>query len=244
MIEYVLGSGVFTADSQTATDIVHYLQDKGGLCMGILRARAYGLDFYVAGPRLNDLYGMRYALLMDQRDEPDRALLTFYAKLAQGMTRGTFIDCEGSSLNPVDQYGRQMYLPPNSAGNASFLQQLRYLLIQDYDLNDDGKPDTLRLMFATPRSWLADGKAISVRNAPTAFGEMSITVQSHLANGEVVAEIDLPAGAREATYLRLRLPDDRKLVAARTAGHNLNINGETIDLSGMSGHLVIQASVK
>lgn len=244
MIEYVLGSGVFTPDSQTATDIIHYLQQKGGLCMGMLRARATPLNFWVDGGRINDLYGMRYALLMDRRDDPERALLSFYGKLAQGMTRGTFIDCEGSSLYPVDQFGRQMYLPPNSAGNASYLQQLRYLLVQDYDMDDDGRADTLRLLFSTPRTWLADGKEISVRHAPTAFGPMSMDIHSHLSAGQVIADIDLPYAARVSTLLRLRLPDGYKVTAASDGSNDLPIaNSQTINLTGKSGHLHVVAKV-
>ena len=34
-----------------------------------------------------------------KRDEPDRALVSFYGKLAQGMTRDTFIDGEASGIN-------------------------------------------------------------------------------------------------------------------------------------------------
>ena len=55
-----------------------------------------------------------------------------------------------------------MGLPPNSAANAHFLLMLRYMLVQDYDTNDDGRADTLRLCFATPRRWLEDGKEIVV----------------------------------------------------------------------------------
>src|SRR5262249_35356010 len=152
------------------------------------------------------LYGMRYVLTLLQRDEPDRALVSFYGKLAQGMARGTFIGCEGSSIRSVDQYGRQMYLPPNSAGNANYLQQLRYLLVQDYDLNDDGRPETLRLLFATPRAWLADGKEIRVERAPTAFGEVSVHAKSEIGNDRVTVEVDAPARAAEKMLLRLRLP--------------------------------------
>ena len=67
-----------------------------------------------------------------------------------------------------------MGLPPNSTANASFLQQLRYLLVQDYDTDDDGRADTLRLCFATPRRWLEDGQEIVVERAPTQFGDVSI----------------------------------------------------------------------
>src|SRR5207248_2511980 len=143
----------------------------------------------------NDLYGMRYALTLLQRDEPDQALVCFYGKLAIGMTPGTFIGGEGSCLRPLDEFGRQMYLPPNSAANANFLQQLRYLLIQDFDQNDVGRPDTLRLAFATPRSWLQDGKTIRVTNAPTAFGPVSFTIHSDLSHNTVTAEVTLPPHA-------------------------------------------------
>ena len=53
---------------------------------------------------------MRRNLVLLQRDEADLALVAFYGKLAQGMTRDTFIGCEGSSLLPVDEFGRQMFL--------------------------------------------------------------------------------------------------------------------------------------
>src|SRR5438477_11180867 len=97
------------------------------------------------GNAIDDLYGVRYVLTLRQRDEPDRALVSFYAKLAQGMTRDTFIDGESTSILPLDKFGRQIGLPPNSAANASFLLQLRYLLVQDWDMNDDGRADALRL---------------------------------------------------------------------------------------------------
>src|SRR5205814_4759040 len=137
-------------------------------------------------------YGTRYPLTLLERDEPDRALVSFYGKLAQGMTRDTYIGCEGSSITPLDSFGRQMYLPPNSAANANFLQQLRYLLVQDLDLDDDGQPETLRLAFATPRGWLADGKEIRVSGAQTAFGEMGFAIRSDLSQGKVVAEMTMP----------------------------------------------------
>jgi hypothetical protein len=83
-----------------------------------------------------------------KRDETDRALVTFYGKLAQGFTRETFTDGESSGIEPLDRFGRQLALPPNSTANASFLIQLRNLLVQDQDMDDDGRAETLRLAFA------------------------------------------------------------------------------------------------
>jgi hypothetical protein len=244
MINYVLGSGVFTADSQSATDILHYLQHRGGLCMGMLRARATPGNYWVYGGRINDLYGMRYALALLQRDEPDRALVSFYGKLAQGMTRDTFIGCEGSSIGAVDQFGRQMMLPPNSTANANFLQQLRYLLVQDYDLDDDGRAETLRLAFATPRAWLRDGGRIRVGKAATEFGEVSFVIESSMGKGFVDAEVELPARPPQRTLLRLRLPDGKKIASAESGDRALKVDaGETIDLTGLGGKVAIRAKV-
>jgi hypothetical protein len=242
MIEYVLGSGVFTPESQTATDIIHYIQKNGGLCMGLMRARATP-GWWVSGGRINDLYGMRYALMMLRRDDPDRANLSLYGKLAQGYTRDTFIGCEGSSIGSPDGWGRQMYLPPNSASNANYLEQLRYTLVQDYDLNDDGHPETLRLAFATPRPWLKTGGRISVIDAPTAFGPVSFTIESQV--GSVKADVTLPdRNPAEKVLLRLRLPDGEKITSAKAGDTDLKIvDHETLDLSQLKGKVHIVATV-
>src|SRR3954462_8259103 len=108
-----------------------------------------------------------------------------------------------------------MALPPNNAANASFLQQLRGLLVQDWDMDDDGRADTLRLLFATPRHWLRDGARITVERAPTAFGEVSVAAHSELAAGRVTATVEMPARQAPAkALLRLRLPAGHTITAA------------------------------
>jgi hypothetical protein len=246
MMQYVLGSGVFTPESETADRVVQYLQQHGGHIMGMLSSHADANLYWMAGRKVNDLYGMRYALLMLCRDEPDRALVSFYGKLAHGFTRDTFIGGEGSDIVPLDANGRLMYLPPNSAANANFLQQLRYILVQDYDLNDDGRAETLRLAFATPRGWMKSGSRIRVTNAPTEFGAVSYTIESAIKDGRVNAEVTIPdRNPPEKVLLRLRLPDGRKIVSAQANGKELNIEkndkGETIDLSGTKGTVTVRA---
>src|ERR1051325_3200938 len=105
------------------------------------------------------------------------------------MTRDTFIGGEGSPFLHGDPAGRSLYLPPNSASNAMFLVTLRYLLIQDWDLDDDGRPETLRLLFGAPGRWLRDGAVLAVEGAPTAFGTVSFRAESRLGAGEVRLDI-------------------------------------------------------
>jgi hypothetical protein len=248
VIGSLLSSGVFRCDSQPASDLLRYIQTKGGLCMGMTRVLS-ARGWWVGQPEprnIDDLYGVRYALTLLERDEPDRALVSFYGKLAQGMTRDTFIDGESTSIIPLDRFGRQIGLPPNSTANASFLLQLRYVLVQDYDLDDDGRPETLRLAFATPRRWMADGKQIKVERAPTAFGEVSYTLSSSLAEGTVRAELSLPPVAPRKTLLRLRLPTGFHISHARVEGdanpRRLPLDREDIDLSGLAGLVRITAT--
>jgi hypothetical protein len=82
------------------------------------------------------------------------------------------------------------------------MEQLRYLLVQDYDTNDDGKADTLRLAFTTPRKWLSDGQQIKVTNAPTEFGNVSYTIDSHVSSGMVTATVEIPQRTPGQTLLR------------------------------------------
>jgi hypothetical protein len=244
MMQYVIGSGVFRYDSPTMDDFLAYIRQRGGLVMGMLSTHAETDKYWQAPRKINDLYGMRYALLLLMRDEPDRALVSFYGKLAQGFTPGTFICCEGSDIRPLDEHGRMMYLPPNSAGNASFLQQMRYLLVQDYDLDDDGREETLRLAFATPRRWLADGGRISIQKAPTCFGEVSFVIESAVREGRVEVELTLPdRNPPKATLLRLRLPDGQRIGTASAGGKDLLVKDETLDLTGLQGKVKVVAHV-
>lgn len=245
MMQYVLSSGVFTPESETANRVTQYLQQHGGHLMGMLSTHAGTQHYWLAPRKINDLYGMRYALLLLRRDAPDRALVSFYGKLAHGFTRDTFIGGEGSDPVPLDAHGRLMYLPPNSAGNASFLQQLRYLMVQDYDLDDDGRAETLRLAFATPRAWMTQGSRVRVTKAPTEFGPVSYTVASAVNEGRVDAEVALPERqAPEKVMLRLRLPGGMTVESAEANGKDVGVErGETIDLSGLTGTVKVVAKI-
>jgi hypothetical protein len=223
------------------TGIPHYQEQHGGLCMGMLRAGG-GYTFWTSAARINPLYGTRYALDTLRRDDPERALVSFYGMLAQGFTPNTFVSGEGCSLSAADPGGRFLYCPPNSAANAHFLSMLRNLLVQDCDLDDDGRPETLRLLFATPKRWLEDGKEIKVERAPTAFGPVSVRVQSRLSQGELLADLDLPArNTPKQTLLRLRLPDGWRLTSAKAGTQPLKLDDRgTADITSLKAKATIR----
>jgi hypothetical protein len=148
-------------------------------------------------------------------------------------------------LTPLDSGGRIFYCPPNSASNAEWLSTFRRMLVQDWDLDDDGRPETLRIAFATPKRWLEDGKVIKVERAPTAFGPISFRLESHLDKGQIIAEIEPPhRNQPKQILLRARVPDGWKIVSAELGDKTLqpDANG-VVDISTLKskGTIIFQA---
>jgi hypothetical protein len=244
MANYVLGARPFGLGSPREDWLLNYVERHGGLCMGLIRSRPASA-FWSGSGSLTPLYGARRVSALLERDESDKALVAFYGMLAQGMTRETFIGGEGCSLKPLDSRGRQFYCPPNSTANAFFLTMLRQLLVQDVDLDDDGEPETLRLLFATPRAWLDDQKTIRVERAPTAFGPVSVVVTSQLERGEITGEIEMPRRLPLHTFLRLRLPEGWRIVSAQSGDRKLRLDDQgTTELVGLLGKVPVRFAVE
>jgi hypothetical protein len=245
VVNYVIGSRLFVG-SERELWLPRYVEQHGGLLMGLTRSAATNHSFWTGTHRTNPLYGMRYILDTLRRDDAERALVSFYGMLAHGMTRNTFIGAEGCSAEPLDDGGRFFYCPPNSSSNGQLLAVLRYLLVQDWDMDEDGRPDTLRLFFATPQRWLEDGQTIKVERAPTDFGPVSMKMESRLSQGEVVAEVDLPERNKPAkTLLRARVPAGWKVVAAKCGERSLRVDERgTVELTDLEGKRKIVFEVR
>jgi hypothetical protein len=136
-------------------------------------------------------------------------------------------------------------LPPNSTSNAAWLIALRNLLVQDWDLNGDAKPDTLRLLFAAPRRWLADGQVVDVANAPTAFGPVSCRVDSKLNEGYMEVKVTPPPRDVEKMLLRMPLPDGWQISSAEISGRERSVSDDgAIDLSDLKRPTNIRFNVR
>lgn len=243
MAPYIIGSGVFGPGNQREDWLIGYLQQHGGISMGMVRTEPHQGEFngyHGVAP----LYGLRYLLALLRRDEVNKALVGFYGQLAQGMTPDTYIGGEGTRFLHGDADGRTMYLPPNSTNNATFLLTLRYLLVQDWDLDDDGRPDTLRLLYGVPPRWLRDGNDIALRDAPTAFGKMSLELRSNLSAGEVSVSLTAPPQSPRSVRMRVPLPAGWKVKTAKIDQTTVPVQPDgSVDLSGRKGSYVVKVVV-
>jgi hypothetical protein len=262
---YGLASGVYAPGSTQAKGTLQYAYQHGSRLLGMLRARDSAVD---------NVYEVEQTNFLADNDQADQLVLSLYGKLAAGMTRGTFIAGESDNIGPLatkwplqtgvctpgqpctrpsatdgwapDEYYRAMYLAPNSANNTAFLDILHQMLVhQVRDVTSTGNAATgLQLAFATPKGWLANGKTISVKDAPTAFGAVSYEIRSNLVGHVVTASVNVPATTPQTLQLRLRVPDGNTLTTVLVNGQHwskVDAATGTIDLSGLTGNVQVTA---
>jgi hypothetical protein len=247
VMPYALASGLFEPRTAETDRILEYMLRHGSRFLGLVRAGAYSLYGRSAAyptSGVNPVYGQNVSRLLAADDRPDQLVLSLYGQLAVGMSAGTFVAGEAASVSPLrGDYFRSMYLPPNAASNASFLETLRLMLVHE-TRDRHGAPRGLELAYATPRAWLASGRRVAIRNVPTSFGSLSYEITS--APRAIRASIDVPARRRPGTLrLRIRLPGGRSVSSVLVSGRRARFDRatETVDLSGLTGRIDVTLSV-
>jgi hypothetical protein len=241
VMPYALASGLFRPGSVQATGVLRYMLRHGSRLLGLVRAAAFSLYRDPVHPvsGTDHVYGINVARFLADNDEPDQLVLSLYGALAAAMTPGTFVSGEAASVAPLPgRYYRAMYLPPNNASNAAFLETLRAMLVHE-TVNRNGVARGLELAYATPRLWLRSGRRIVVRRAATSFGPVSFSIESQARSIRVTLEVPSRAPPRTLT-LRLRLPRGSRLTNVVLNGRpfrRFSSRTETIDLSGQTGTL-------
>lgn len=141
------------------------------------------------------------------RDDPVAAIRAFYSYLACAFSH--------SALEPVEHrwtWG-QYFGPPSTDG--AWFELYRNMLIREAD---DG---SLLLLGSTPRKWLADGRQIVVERAPTCYGDVSLTVDSHAASGALTASIETPKRQpMKRLIVRFRHPEAKRMRSVTVNGQD------------------------
>lgn len=253
---YVAASGFL--DRELVSGYYRYLKNHGAFFLGMVRFNYYpvavgdyrkdGLPGYKT-TGVDNVYGLNISRVIAMMDDPDRLVLSLYAKLAHGMTRKTFISGEGDTVGPYPgEYYRTSYLSPSSFNNSWFLLMLRLMLIYEAE-GETGAPAELHLAYSTPRGWLAQGKQIRVEKAPTLFGELDYLIASEIDNGKINVTVTMPSRVNVAkrTSIRLRTPGKRRIERVELNGEvhrAFDADQETIDLTGKRGILQLTVFYK
>jgi hypothetical protein len=139
------------------------------------------------------------------RDDVKAVIRTFYSYMASAFSH--------SALEPVEhRFTHGQYFGPPSTDGAWF-ELYRNMLVMERD------DDSVLLAGFTPRRWLEDGHRIQVRRAPTRFGELSMTVNSKAASGQIEAEVDTPGRIPPSALLvRFRHPAGGRMRSVRVNG--------------------------
>jgi hypothetical protein len=129
----------------------------------------------------------------------------FYNQLAAGVSHKNLSPCE-------NRYG-VWFLP---WADAEFHRMLFRMLV-------DQEGDKLVLLKAIPKSWLGDGKQITVENQPTEYGNISFHVISNINQGIIEMNLNkAEISAPDKIEIRLRHPYGYKI-------KSVEINGKTWD---------------
>ena len=179
-------------------------------------------------------YGHGYGLI--QHDMIREALLMMYSNMAHQYTRGTWTAPET----------RNVLIDRPAAPYCTPAQLVVSLMTRWLVVFEDPQSETLWLGKATPRKWLEDGKKMSISQAPTRWGRVGYSIESHLSQGNIVANVDLPATFTATTKLRLRAAGDAKMKSVTLNGKpwtQFDAGEESITIpAGTTGkiHLVAQ----
>jgi hypothetical protein len=193
---------------------------------------------------LDAIYGKGYFLAKLHEGAVREFLLAFYAYLSFNLEHDVFTSRESNVLYASDLHACSAYpaaeiTDPLPCASAVALQLLRHMLVTEERAGAGGYSGNLLLLAGAPRTWLADGQRISIRNAPTFFGELDVEVRSQVAQGRIEARVVPPTRYPGGT-IRLRLPHPE-----RRSLQSVTVNGKPYaDFDPQKEWIVLSADLK
>ena len=216
----MLESEFLPADNTRAGWVMRFMEEKGGLRLGMAEFDS-GVDH---------AYTYGYWLDCLKLDRVKQAILGLYGSLAYGMSRETYSGVEVTHLFT----GANEPTLPHLYSCTQQLRLLRMMLVRE-----DGAD--LRIGQAVPRPWLEAGKKIDIQNAPTSFGAVSFTIESHIERKQIA--VNFAAPAREAPrniIIRFRHPHGEAIKGVKVDGKPIaSFKDDTVTLASPRGALKI-----
>jgi hypothetical protein len=153
-----------------------------------------------------------------------------------------FLNCYAVDILPKSGYvfnEHAVHGPPDKIfEEAAFLERFRNLLVME-------EGDDLWIARGTPKAWLDSGQRISVKHAPTRFGDLDYEIVSDVANNKITATVAVPSRVSPANILlRFRHPAGSRIRSVIVNGkpwRDFDAGKEVVKLHGLSGVVTVEA---
>lgn len=199
-----------------ANTVIDCMRAYGGTTLGVVA------NIEPPHPQGRDILGFisyGYAQMLLRLDRVEEYLLFLYSHRFHDHTRGSWTAGEVSGIDG------------DSALFCIPAQQTIPLLVRWMLVLEDSDDDRLYLAKGVPRDWLGSGKEISIHQAPTRWGRVSMKLQFTPGEKKIAATVELAhPGLPKQVHLKLRVPVDCKLQSATVNGHPVNLTGTQHDV--------------
>lgn len=193
---HLVDNDLLDPQSRETTWILKDLEDN------LFMSRQYGRpvdvaqDWFSQGGVTIQANLLNNAVAYLRRGQIEHAVRAFFNNFAASL----YEDVRCFTEHPVIELGHGLGPFYKTSDECGFLNWLRLFLVYE-------EGTVLRLARGTPRSWLRDGEEIRVEHMATNFGPLSYTITSSVAQGTIIAEIQVPQRTAPATIeLSLRHP--------------------------------------
>jgi hypothetical protein len=224
---HLVDAGLVEPDSKLADWTLNDLEDR----IFMSEESGYGRDDHIIDPTVDffpysgftlqpNLLNNGIAFL--QRGQVPNFLRTFFNTYAASIYDD--ITCFAEAEVYLGQAGGPMYKTPDE---SKFIQFIRQMLVME--MGSD-----LCIGRGVPRAWMTQGKVVEFKEVPTYFGQVDVKITSQVADGRIVADLNLPPNrGPHSVILSLRHPEGKPIKA-------VSVNGrQTKKFDPMSGEITI-----
>lgn len=231
---HLLDADLVEPDSEPVTWLLQDLEDN----IFLSKESGYGVEDQLAGFFDFGGFNLQPNLLTNsmahlRRGETPNFIRVFYNTFWASFYPD--IVCFAEWVRHYGQGAGPLYKTPDE---CKFVNYMRNMLIYE-------EGDQLRLGTGVPRAWMEDGKSIRITRAATFFGQMDMTIVSHVAQGRIEASITLPTrNPARGGVLKLRHPAGKPMKRVTINGsdwRDFDASAELIPLPAESGKLQVVA---
>lgn len=192
-----------------ANQVVDTMRAYGATTMGVLANVGGGGNRAILG-----FIAYGFAEMLLRLDRVEEYLLFCYGHRYHDHSPGSWTAGEVAGLGP----GKPIFCIPAQQTIPCVVRWM--LAIEDHD------EDRLYLGKGLPRMWVASGKPVGIRQAPTRWGRVNFQLQNHPESKTVTATVDLArSGAPKELHVKLRMPVANAVKSATVNGRPAVIGG-------------------